>query len=82
MNPPLLVRTLALSPGGGTLVAAGEWGGALRLYDLPAGNARLVPVRLNAAVQVLCFSPDGKTLAAGCDTGDIQRWDVSRLEKN
>jgi hypothetical protein len=81
MNPPSLVRTLALSPGGGTLVAAGAWGGPLRLYDLHDGRVRLAPVRLNAAVQVLCFSPDGKSLAAGCDTGDIQRWDVSRLEE-
>ena len=81
MEPPCLVRALALSPGGGTLVAAGAWGGPLHLYDLATRRARVAPTRSNSAIHALCFSPDGKLLAAGCDNGDIQTWDVAPLKE-
>ena len=82
VDPPCLVRTLALAPGGSTLVAAGEWGGPLRLYDLPTGPVRKVGLRANTTVHVLCFSADGKSLAAGCENGEIHTWEVTSLARD
>lgn len=67
--------SLAFSPDGVTL-AAGYWK-IVVLRNMFTGE-RLATLRgFGRYVESLSYSPDGKYLAAGTDTGDVQLWDVS-----
>jgi WD40 repeat protein/serine/threonine protein kinase len=86
---PGRVRTLAFSPDG-KILATGCGDSLLRLSDIipqkPMGEARLWDVATQKLIgqplphgqEVLCvaFSPDGSTLATGCDDTYLRFWDV------
>lgn len=64
---------VALSPDG-TLLAVGE-AGEIHLLDVATGAQRRVIAGTNA--NMLRFSPDGETLAVGCNDGALQLWEVA-----
>lgn len=69
-------RTVAFSPNGRWLVAAGR-NGVVRMWDLVAsGGSRDLPSD-GRRVRALAFSPDGRVLAAGGDGPAVRLW---RLE--
>jgi WD40 repeat protein len=75
---PKPIRSLAISPDG-RLLATGDEGGAVRIWELPGGalRATLQAQPLNAWISVLAFSPDGKTLVSG--DGDPKLWELRKL---
>ena len=82
----LRARALAFSPDG-TLLAAGTHG-YIHLWEVDTAN-ELLPIRTGHRrdrsstdfVELLVFSPDGKVLVSGFNTGTIQLWDVKTGEK-
>ena len=52
----------------------------ITLWDIPSGKQRLVlghsGWRKSFGVDSIAVSPDGKTLAAGVNVGDVQLWDI------
>src|SRR5206468_1515576 len=77
----------AASPDGKTLAiacvpTAEEWPGAYKgacavcLWDLAANKAARTLVGNQHEIYAMAFSPDGKTLAAGCGGGALALWDV------
>jgi WD40 repeat protein len=75
-----VVRTLAVSPDGKTLVT-GTADGLLRLFNLSTltedSEARVLDGKHAGAVTCLAFSLDGKTLASGGDDRAICLWDMA-----
>src|SRR5262249_54955617 len=58
------IRSLAVSPDGGTLaVGMEEWGG-IRVWDLATGRQRVSLDTSDYEVTALAFHPDNKTLSA------------------
>jgi len=76
-DPPGPAATLAISPDGKTLAAAGR-DKVVRLWDLATGKVRLeLTDHQQPEVSQLCqpaFSPDGKLLATGDRQGTIRLW--------
>ncbi|WP_433830421.1 hypothetical protein ACQP2E_10820 [Actinoplanes sp. CA-015351] len=75
-GPSGTVYTVAFSPDGRTLVAAGSEG-ALHRWDI-TDTTRAVPLPPltgpSATVYSVAYSPDGRTIAAGSADGRIWRW--------
>ncbi|MEO2088593.1 MAG: WD40 repeat domain-containing protein, partial [Gemmataceae bacterium] len=73
-----LVWSLAVSPDGTTLAAAG-WDGTVRLWDLSDGRPRAtIPAHADQA-HAVAFSPDGRTLITGGKDGRhgaVRLWKV------
>jgi WD40 repeat protein len=68
------VRSLAYSPDGAMLVAAGS--GGVQIWDTRSGEElRAPPCSKERAVQVV-FSPGGKILAV-CAKGEVKLWDTA-----
>ena len=80
-DPPGPHATLAISPDGKTLAAAGR-DQVVRLWDLATGKVRLeLTDHRRPEVSQLCkpaFSPDGKLLATGDRQGTIRLWDPTQ----
>ncbi len=80
-DPPGPHATLAISPDGKTLAAAGR-DKVVRLWDLATGKVRLeLTDHQRPEVSQLCqpaFSPDGKLLATGDRQGTIRLWNPTR----
>ncbi len=70
---------IAISPDGVTL-ASGHWD-LVTLWNMLTGKRLAVFRGFDRYVEGLAFSPDGKLLAAGTDSGGVQIWDVGRLTK-
>jgi RNA polymerase sigma factor (sigma-70 family) len=73
---------LAFSPDG-KLIAAGEQGGTIRLFDGQSGEpkARLMDQDdPNTYVYQIAYSPDGKTLASLIQDKTVKLWDVSEAK--
>jgi WD40 repeat protein len=71
------VCTLSFSPNG-RLLASGDYGGTVKLWDL-AATTRRVPRTVSAArdeAAALVFSPDSATLAVAVDRV-VQLWDAA-----
>ena len=76
------VTSLAYSPDG-ALMAAGDAGGRLWLWNYPTGSNAISQIRAypplsGATGQIisLAFNNPGDTLYLGMDNGTIQRWDL------
>jgi WD40 repeat protein len=79
------IGNLHFSPDG-KLLSLGSWNGVLnprgidrriRIFDIKSSNQLPSPSdRLTDAVGNLAFSPDGKLLALGTDTGSVRLWNV------
>jgi serine/threonine protein kinase/WD40 repeat protein len=68
----------AYSPDGATLAVLSHAEGRVRLFDARIMVRRTelaAPIGLTAREQVLCWSPDGKRLAAGNTQGGVRVWD-------
>jgi WD40 repeat protein len=80
-SPDSRVARIAFSPDGTLLASAGQVnnGGAVRLWKVATGQLLFTSPRtpgLEMAWEV-AFSPDGKTLAAGLDSGEVRLFDVA-----
>jgi WD40 repeat protein len=67
---------VAFSPDGRQLATAGQHPDEVVLWDLGKRSPIGAPFRHERATRV-AFSPDGKTLASGSDSGQVILWDVS-----
>ncbi len=70
--------TLAFSPDGGSLAAAGR-DGIVRLFHVSGGPPRLFQGS-QVSVMKLALSPDGKLLASGGTDRVVRAWDIARGE--
>ncbi len=74
MTDPYRYSCLALSPDG-SLLASGEDGGSIILWDLASRTRRMTVRATGAMVLGLAFSPDGRTLATACSDARVRLWD-------
>jgi WD40 repeat protein len=74
------VSQVAFSPDGALLATAGKGDGAIvRLWQVATGQLRFTAGQPGGEQPAWCvaFSPDGKTLAAGLESGEVRLWDVA-----
>jgi WD40 repeat protein len=74
-------ESLACSPDGKRIAAIDAAGTAIVLYSTVSGESFVIPPSGGAvSLSSLAFSPDGKTLAAGCADNKIRLWDAVSLQ--
>lgn len=67
----------AFSADGKTLATIVYADNTITLWEVATGKALVTLKEHTAYVRTLDFSPDGKTLASGCEDGTIKLWDVT-----
>lgn len=72
------VRKLTFSGDGKLLAAAGRFG-SLKIWNVAARQAAVLPEQEGATISI-AFSPDGKTLVSAGSDGAIYLWDVTKLK--
>ncbi len=80
---PLALWTVSLSPDGGKLAFAGEFG-LVKVWDIQGGvftKLNRTPDPNERRVRAVAFSSDGETLFTGNEEGVIKTWDVQSGEK-
>ncbi len=70
------VTAAAVSPDG-TMLASGDYGGDIRLWDVETHRPRGDRIVTGSSVQVLRFGPDGTTLVSGHSDGQLRMWDLT-----
>ena len=71
------LKSVAFSPDGRTLAAAGD-DGTLSWWDASARRRLRAPIAAHdGTVQAVAFSPDGRRLASGGDDGTVRLWDAA-----
>ena len=76
LDTPSRVYSVALSPDGREIVAAGGDHTA-RLWDAATGEPKGQPMRHDSAVTSVAFSPDGTRIASGSKDGTVRLWDAA-----
>src|SRR5262249_3284927 len=77
------VRAVTFSPDGRTLATGGDWGSAVRLWDVRgslaarSGKEVCPSAGHTAPVDLLAISRDGKTLLSSGRDRQVLRWDVA-----
>jgi WD40 repeat protein/tRNA A-37 threonylcarbamoyl transferase component Bud32 len=79
---PGVVNSLSFRPGGKdsvtpTLLASAGGDGAVRVWEMPAGQEKLCLRGHDGAVHAVAFRPDGDCLASAGDDGTIRVWEVT-----
>lgn len=77
----LAVTSIAFSPDGKLLAAAGEET-KIRIFDLAAGSQLTEIKEHTSVVTSMTWCPTGKTLATSTRDGSFRVWDVSKLGVN
>jgi dipeptidyl aminopeptidase/acylaminoacyl peptidase len=73
--PELMITTVAFSPDG-RLLAAGDWGKTIHLWDAATGRlVRRIDAKGSTANR-LAFSPDGRMLASMGHDATVRLWEV------
>lgn len=75
-HPTDSLSTLVLSRDG-KLVAIGEEGGAIEVWEVDTGRRRFRVQRASTRINCMTFSPDGSVLAAGGSNGILTMWDTT-----
>jgi WD40 repeat protein/DNA-binding SARP family transcriptional activator len=70
---------LAFSPDG-RLLAAANFDGTAKVWDLASGEERLM-LPIGGLVVAVAYSPDGRLLATGGSDGTVRVWDVATGEE-
>jgi WD40 repeat protein len=70
------VTAAAISPDG-TVLASGDFGGDIRLWDVATHRPRGDRIATGSPVQVLRFTADGATLVSGHSDGQVRMWDLT-----
>ena len=80
VREPRLLRStgqttaLAFAPDGKRLAT---WDGFLHLWDVASGEGSTLRSAYPDSADVICWSPDGRLVAASCRRGFIRVWDVA-----
>ena len=77
---PMTMITKAAMSLSGTLVAAGDSGGRVMLWDLRQSNTYRVLGNVPGSVSCLTFNREGTMLASGSSEGWVAAWRTSELE--
>jgi WD40 repeat protein len=78
VGPAMGVPSVAYSPDGKVLVAAGS-DGSLRFCELAAGGRTATIRSVKGSVRSATFSRDGRTLAFGGNDHCVRLWDVDKV---
>jgi WD40 repeat protein/tetratricopeptide (TPR) repeat protein len=71
---PVIFSAMALSPDGRIILTGGR---EPRLWDAQTGQALGPPLEHPDSVSSVAFSPDGRTILAGCGDRTVRLWDAA-----
>lgn len=74
---PSTVLATAFSPDG-KRIAAGDWNGEVRVWDVATGQIDPTPRSHKGGVLSVSFSPDGTGIASGSEDGTLRLWTLGK----
>jgi hypothetical protein len=72
------INDLCFSPDGTLIACSSEADPGVVIYSLDGADP--IVLQNPMGVEGVCFTPDGKSLVAGCDDATIRIWDVARRQ--